>query len=184
VRLLVNGAPAPLTFVSANQINAVVPYSAAGLPVAQIAVERDGAVSQSVTLLTSPTAPALFTLSGSGAGPAAALNQDGSVNSAANPVLRGDAIVLFGTGEGLLDPLPLDGAVSSAPLPTPEAAISVRIGAADAEILFAGPAPGLVSGVLQINARVPRSVLGGPQTPVSFTAGQARSPAGVTIAVD
>jgi uncharacterized protein (TIGR03437 family) len=38
--------------------------------------------------------------------------------------------------------------------------------------------------VIQINARVPATVLGGPETAVSFTAGQTRSPAGVTIAVD
>ena len=184
VRLLVNGVPAPLTFVSSGQINAVVPYSAAGLPVAQLAVENDGALSESVTLLTSATAPALFTVSGSGAGPAAALNQDNSLNTAANPVKRGDVVILFGTGEGALDPGALDGAVSAAPLPRPIADITVRIGNANAEIFYAGPAPGLVSGVLQINARVPLSVLGGPATPVSFTAGQARSPSGVTIAVD
>ncbi len=184
VRLLLNGAAAPLTFASAGQINAVVPYSAGALPVAQLTIENDGASSSAVTLLTSATAPALFTVSGSGAGPAAALNQDGTLNSAANPVRRGEVIVLFGTGEGALEPSALDGAVSAAPLPSPRAEITVRIGAADAEILYAGPAPGLVSGVLQINARVPVSVLGGPQTPLSFTAGQARSPAGVTIAVD
>lgn len=184
VRLLVNGVPAPLTFVSAGQINAVVPYSAAALPVAQLAVERDGALSEAVTVLTSATAPALFTLSGSGVGPAAALNQDSTINAAANPVKRGEVIVLFGTGEGALDPEQADGAVSAPPLPSPAAEITVRIGNANAEVLYAGPAPGLVSGVLQINARVPASVLGGPETPVSFTAGQARSPAGVTIAVE
>ena len=184
VRLLINGVPAPLTFVGAGQINAVVPYVAAGLPVAQIAVERDGAVSASATLLTSATAPALFTLSGSGTGQAAALNQDVSVNSASNPVKRGDVIVLYGTGEGALLPAQPDGQVSTAPLPAPQAQVTVRIGAANAEILYAGPAPGLVSGVIQINARVPLSVLGGPSTPVSFTAGQARSPEGVTIAVE
>jgi uncharacterized protein (TIGR03437 family) len=184
VRLLINGIPAPLAFVSAGQINAVVPYGAGGLPVAQVAVERNGSPSASVTLLTSATAPGLFTLDGSGSGPAAALNQDNSVNGIANPVKRGDVIVLFGTGEGLLDPQPADGAVSAAPLPMPSADITVRIENANAEIRYAGPAPGLVSGVLQINAVVPKSVLGGPQTPVSFTAGQARSPAGVTIAVE
>jgi uncharacterized protein (TIGR03437 family) len=173
-----------LTFVSANQINAVVPYSAAALPVAQVAVENDGALSEALTVLTSATAPGLFTLNGSGSGSAAALNQDGSVNTTANPVKRGDVIVVFGTGEGALDPAPADGAVSAAPLPKPLADITVRIGNANAEILYAGPAPGLVSGVLQINARVPLAILGGPQTAVSFTAGQARSPAGVTIAVE
>ena len=100
VRLMVNGVAAPLTFVSSGQINAVVPYSAAASPVAQITVENDGAISAPVTLLTSPTSPALFTLVGSGAGPAAALNQDNSLNSAANPAKRGDVIILFGTGGG------------------------------------------------------------------------------------
>jgi uncharacterized protein (TIGR03437 family) len=69
-------------------------------------------------------------------------------------------------------------------LPKPAAGITVRIGNANAQLEYAGPAPGFVSGVIQINARVPVSVLGGPETPVSFTAGQTRSPAGVTIAVE
>ncbi|MEZ5362874.1 MAG: SBBP repeat-containing protein [Bryobacterales bacterium] len=184
VRLLINGVPAPLTFVGAGQINAVVPYAAAGLPVAELVVENGGAASAPITLLTSATTPALFTLSGAGSGPAAALNQDGTVNTTDNPVKRGEVIVLYGTGEGALLPAQPDGAVSAPPLSAPQADITVRIGNANAQVEYAGPAPGFVSGVLQINARVPVSVLGGPATPISFTAGQTRSPAGVTIAVD
>jgi uncharacterized protein (TIGR03437 family) len=183
VRLLVGGVAAPLTFVSPAQVNAVVPYAVALLPVAEIRLENGGAVSAPVTLPTSATAPALFTLSGQG-GPAAAFNADLSLNSAANPVKRGGVIILYGTGEGALEPAAADGAVSAAPLPRPLADITVRIGNVNATVEYAGPAPGFVSGVIQINARVPATVLGGPETAVSFTAGQTRSPAGVTIAVD
>ena len=54
--------------------------------------------------LREATAPALFTLSGSSAGAAAALNQDGNLNTAPNPPRRGEIVTLFGTGEGETSP--------------------------------------------------------------------------------
>ena len=184
VRLLVNDVPAPLTYVSASQLNAVVPYSTAAQTTARIVIEYDGALSEAVAVPAVATAPALFTRSGLGIGPALAVNPDSSPNTPSNPVKRGAVIVLYGTGEGVLEPAAVDGAVSSAPLPKPVADISVRIGNADAAVEYAGAAPGLISGVIQINARVPVSIPGGPETPVSFTAGQISSPVGVTISVD
>ena len=40
----------------------------------------------------------------SGQGQAAALNQDGALNSAENPAAAGSVVVLYGTGEGQTDP--------------------------------------------------------------------------------
>jgi uncharacterized protein (TIGR03437 family) len=39
----------------------------------------------------------------------------------------------------------------------PMVPVSVRIGGVGADVLYAGAAPGLVSGVLQINVRVPQT---------------------------
>jgi len=42
--------------------------------------------------------PALFTASGGGSGQAEALNQNGTLNSAANPAAAGSTVALFATG--------------------------------------------------------------------------------------
>jgi uncharacterized protein (TIGR03437 family) len=46
------------------------------------------------------SAPGIFTQDSSGRGQAAARNQDGSTNSAANPAKAGEVITLFATGLG------------------------------------------------------------------------------------
>lgn len=183
VRLLINGTPAALTFVGFDQINAVVPYAAEFFPVATFIAERDGIPSQPVRQLVAPTAPALFTLDGSGTGQAAALNQDSTVNGLQGASTRDDVIILFGTGMGQTVPTGRDGAVAGVPLPEPTATITVRIGNVEAPVLYRGAAPGLVEGVIQINARIPATVIPGPRVPVSFTAGARRSQAGVTLSI-
>jgi len=184
VRLLINGTPAPLTFVGFDQINAVTPYAAEFLPVATFVVERDGVPSQPVTQLVAPTAPALFTLDGSGSGQAAALNQDSTINGLQGSSRPDDVIILFGTGMGQTVPPGRDGEVAGVPLPQPTAPITVRIGNGEAQVLYAGAAPGLIEGVVQINARVPATVIPGAQVTVSFTAGARRSQPGVTLSIE
>ena len=54
--------------------------------------------------------PSLFTLNGSGAGQVAAYNfVDGTTNTSANPVARGQTIILYGTGLGPVSDPPPDG---------------------------------------------------------------------------
>jgi uncharacterized protein (TIGR03437 family) len=88
-------------------------------------------------------------------GPAAALNQDGSINSSANPAPAGSIIVLYATGAGVMNPPLQNGTVVADTTPKPVLPVSVLFAGVSAEILYAGPAPGLVAGVLQINARIP-----------------------------
>ena len=76
--------------------------------------------------------PALFTSSANGSGQAAALNQDGTVNSDSNPALPGTVIQLFGTGFGeITEPVRAGETFSStalSPLRNP-ASIGARAGA-------------------------------------------------------
>jgi uncharacterized protein (TIGR03437 family) len=53
-----------------------------------------------------------------------------------------------------------------------------------AEVLYAGSAPGLVTGLVQVNVRIPQEIRPDPAAPVSLFAGSAATPDGVTIAVD
>src|SRR5207245_2510291 len=79
IRVLFDGAPAPLTYVSANQVNAVVPYAVASHNGTQIMVESQGQTSAPVSVSVAESNPGVFTIDSSGQGQAAALNQDGSI---------------------------------------------------------------------------------------------------------
>ncbi len=184
-KVFFNGSPGAITAATANQINVFVPPSVlyAANPVT-VAVEVDDAISLSVSVPLAASAPGLFTADGSGSGQGAILNQDSSINSSAHPAARGSIVSLFGTGEGLDSPqLPAGALVISTPYPAPLNAATVSIGGQPAEVLYAGAAPLLPTGVFQINARIPESVSTG-KVPVSISIGRAGTTRQVTIAVE
>ena len=184
VHVFFDGVPAPLLYASADQVNAVVPYSVAGRSATVLQVEYLGALSSSVTLPVAATTPGVFSISGSGQGPAAILNiPNETVNSALNPAVRGNWVSIFATGAGVTTPASVDGLLASAPLPSPDANVSVTIGGLPCRLNFEGAAPGFVSGLLQINAQVPAGVAPGPAVPVQISIGSASSPLTVTLAV-
>ena len=76
-----------------------------------------------------------------------------------------------------------DGALAAAPYAQLALPVAVRIGGIDAQLQYAGAAPALIMGVLQINAVVPGGVTPGGSVPIQFSIGNATSPAGVTLAV-
>jgi uncharacterized protein (TIGR03437 family) len=183
VQVLFDDVPAPLLYASAGQVNAVVPYSVAGQSSTVLQLEYLGVLSSPVTLQVAATTPGVFSIAGSGQGPGAILNSDGTVNSASNPAARGDWVSIYATGAGATTPASVDGLVASAPLPVPSANVSVSIGGLPCQLNFKGAAPGLVSGVLQINAQVPAKVAPGAAVPVQVNIGSASSPLTVTVAV-
>jgi uncharacterized protein (TIGR03437 family) len=111
------------------------------------------------------------------------LNEDGSSNSAENPVAPGSVIQLYGSGEGQTDPAGVDGQFANDVLPTPLLPVTLRIGGQEASVVYAGGAKGQVAGLLQISARVPDGVASGDAVSVVLTVGGASSQPGVTIAV-
>ena len=184
VHVLFDGVPAPVLYASAGQVNVVVPYEVAGESTTQVQVEYLGALSPPVSLPVAATAPGIFTLNASGAGPGAILNAaDESVNSAANPAAPGDWVSIFATGAGATTPAGVDGLLATGPSGTPNANVSVNIGGLPCQLNYKGAAPGLVSGVVQINAQVPAGVTSGPSVPVQVFFGTASSQSGVTLAV-
>jgi uncharacterized protein (TIGR03437 family) len=180
-RVLFDGVASPLIYVSETQINAVVPYEVAGRGFVDVQVEYPGVVSEAVGMEVTDASPAIFTQNSQGSGPAAALNRDFSLNSASNPAARGSTVMLFATGEGETD-RSVDGLRAAAPFPRPLLPVRVTVGGEPAEVLYAGGAPGLVAGVLQVNVRIPSGVAPG-EAPVVLRVGSARSQSFVTIAV-
>jgi len=182
-RVLFDGIAAPLIYVSRTQINCVVPYGIAGRVTTRVQVEYQGVRSDPIELRVADTAPGIFTVDASGRGQGAILNQDYTVNGAANPAARGSVVMIYATGEGQTDPPGQDGVVAGNILRRPLRDVSVTIGGVPARVEYAGSAPGFVSGLLQVNARVPENAPTGGAVPVILTVGGVSSPATVTMAV-
>ncbi len=187
VQVLVNGYPCPLLYASATQINAIAPYEIASVAggFASIEVVYDGVPGTVWFGGVAPTNPGIFSFD-NGKGQAAVLNQDSSVNGAANPAARGSIIQVFATGEGQTVPLGVDGAIANGPvIPVPAATnISITIGGIPAtSIAYAGTLPGGVAGAFQIDATVPANAPTGSAVPIVFSIGGASSQKGLTIAV-
>ncbi|MCC6536944.1 MAG: hypothetical protein IT162_05305 [Bryobacterales bacterium] len=181
-RVLFDGVPAPLIYVSATQVSAIVPYAVATRSTSDVVIEYRGNRSNAASVPVVAAKPGLFTANASGSGPGAIQNQDFSVNTPSNPAARGSIVVLYATGEGATDPAGVDGQVAATVFPKPRQSVAVRIGGVMAEVLYAGAAPSLVAGVLQVNVKVPDNVPDG-NVPIQVLVGNAESPAGVTVAV-
>jgi uncharacterized protein (TIGR03437 family) len=179
--VLFDGKPGPLLYAAANQINAIVPFEVQN--VTQMLITSNGQVLAGFPLPVAAASPAIFTLDASGVGQGAVLNQDSTVNSPSNPAGRGTVVVLFATGAGLMSPTPADGQVTGDILAHPTLPVSVQIGGTDAEVVYAGAAPGLVAGLLQVNCTVPASVAPGDSVPVGLAVGGISSPPGVMLSI-
>jgi uncharacterized protein (TIGR03437 family) len=182
-QMLFDGEPAPIVYVSGNQFSGVVPYSVAGKSTTQVAAVYQEQQSAPLTVQVASAVPGLFSVNFTGTGQAAAINQNGSVNSTSNPAAAGSIVALYGTGEGLLLPTPVDGTLSTTPPAwNPENAISVTVGGVPASVIYANTAPGEVAGLLQINFRLAVKTPSGNQ-PVEIKAGAIQSQANLTIAI-
>lgn len=191
VKFLPDGVFAPLTFVNEGQINAIVPYEVAGIASLQVEVLYLGQTSNAWPLTLTPTAPGIFTSNGSGTGQAALLQTDLSGNQTYNtpstPAKVGWYLTVYMTGEGVVSPSAITGSVtqvsSTAPLtPVPVVAPTVLIGGQPATVAWYGEAPGLVSGVLQVDVIVPPGA-GTGSVKMSVALGTAASQAGVTVSL-
>jgi len=182
-RVLFDGVPAPLISVQARQVNAVVPYEVAGKSGAAVQIEFQGKLSEAVTVPLRDSSPGLFTLDSSGKGQGAILNGDGALNSESNPAPKGSVVVLYATGAGQTDPPGVSGSIAAEPWQKPRLSVSVTIGGLPAEILYAGAAPGLLAGLLQLNVRTPEGAPSGSAVPVALTIGSVTSQQDVTVAL-
>ena len=163
-QLLFDGKPATTFYVGASQINALTPANLSPNSTTQVSIAVDGAAVAVFGFNVVNAVPAIFTVA-DGVGQAAAINQDGTVNSASNPAVRGSVIVLYATGQG-----------------QDQSAVSLTIGGYTAALVYAGPAPGF-DGLMQINAQIPGGFLAPGVSPVVLSIGTAASQDGVTIAV-
>jgi uncharacterized protein (TIGR03437 family) len=178
----VNGIAAPIVYTSSTQVAVIVPYSISG-DTAEIVVKNRSDELAPVSVPIARSTPGLFTRDGSGGGQLAAINQNNSINSAANPAHVGEIISLYATGEGQTNPPGVDGKPATLPYPKPVLPVSVRIGGQAAQVQYVGGAPGQVAGVLQVNVRIPDGLMTGNNISVELQVGATFSQPRVTIVV-
>jgi uncharacterized protein (TIGR03437 family) len=108
-------------------------------------------------------APGVFTVDGTHA---AALNQDGTINSASNPAAPNSIVSIWATGLGRITPAQPDGSLAGSPLPINATQVLMGnycgggppFGAPTSfctgPTTYAGPAPLLIAGTVQVNFEV------------------------------
>ena len=163
-----DGVAAPIVYAS-DQVTAVVaPFEIAGKTQTSVTVETGGKASAPYTVSVSATNPSVFTANSSGSGPAALLTYPGRI------------FVFYVTGMGTTTPASTDGSLNSLPLAVLNANVSVKVGGEDAVVQYAGPAPGLIAGAVQINIQVPDTLPSGSASLLVVAGGNPSQP-GVTI---
>jgi uncharacterized protein (TIGR03437 family) len=182
---LFDGIAAPMVYADQLQTSFLVPFEVAGKTNTQFTMVLNGVASNAKTLEVAPAAPGIFTAAG-GKGQGAILNQDGSANSASNPAAKGSVVVLYATGAGQTNPSGQDGVLADGTAPKPVLPVTFQIGGMPARLQYAGGASGLVAGVMQVNAVVPKGIVSGSAVPVTIKVGGVggvASQSGVTLAV-
>ena len=166
-----DGIPASLLYAGPGQINSIVPFAVAGQSSTVMRVQTSGGFSQSVTLPVIAATPFVFNTSQFEISPvypnpggpfASALNQDGTVNSATNPAKAGSVVTIFANGAGLYAQPLSDGTVNGSNLISPALPVGVydTRQKSNRPVAYAGTAPDLVAGVLQVNFQLSSSTTG------------------------
>jgi uncharacterized protein (TIGR03437 family) len=164
VQVLFSGTPAPMIYASSTQVSAVVPYEITSVANPSVRIAYEGQTSDAYPLSLAASAPGLFSQNTSGGGQGAILNQDNTLNWGGNLAAPGSIVQMFLTGEGQTNPPGVTGAITTATLPPPQVTpapaqpIQVWVGGQPAVYTYAGEAPGMVAGVMQLNVRIPANV--------------------------
>jgi uncharacterized protein (TIGR03437 family) len=192
VQVLFDNIPAPILYAGPgggqDQINVVVPYGVGGRQSTSVVVSYRGVRSAPVTYQVADAIPGIFTIPSGGTGQGAILNQNNSVNSLSNPARRGEIIQIYATGEGAVFPAVTEGRIIpavAAELRRPVGTVQVQLGGRTLTPEYAGSAPGLVTGAMQVNVRIPADLpVAAPQNlAITVSVGNMMSQPGVTVAV-
>ena len=182
-RLLFDGTAATLLSASATTIRGYVPSNVQGKSTVQVVVQVNGTSLPALGVAVSDASPGVFTVDGSGQGPALCYNMDGTSNSSDLPSASGNTIVFYITGGGMTNPAVADGQLISGVLPVLAQSLSVTIGGATATVLRANTIPYEVAGVIEVAVIVPSDAPSGAVALVVTAANGVQSQGGVTVAI-
>ncbi len=173
-----------LFFAGGNQINAQIPFDIEPNLQHRIEIRRGNAASVPEQVTVAPTQPGIFAVNQAGSGQAVIVDAFTFVISdTQSPATAGAALSAFCTGLGAVDPPAPEGEQAPfSPLSRTVNAVTVQIGDQQADVLFAGLAPGF-AGLYQVNFVVPPGASTGDAVPVTLTVDGKTSPP-VTIAIE
>jgi uncharacterized protein (TIGR03437 family) len=177
-----DGSTGALLYAGAGQINVVAPFEISGKSSTRMQVWYQGIPSAFVTLPVSPAAPGIFTQDSSGTGAGIVLNADYTLNSPANPAPAGSVVSLYANGGGTYSPSLEDGQ-QDVYADNLTAKVQVSLNGTSALVSYAGSAPGLVAGVVQINFQIPAGFPSSSAVTIQLNIGGKLSPTGVTLSV-
>jgi uncharacterized protein (TIGR03437 family) len=161
VQVLFDGTPAPLLYAQSGQVNAQAPFELSGQTSTTITLTYGGNTFGPVTVPFQFAQPALFRLQIGVTAQAVAENQDGSLNGPSNPAAPGSVVALWGTGfPPLASPCATGGLNADGPVNLAAGYSVNMVGGGTVE--YAGGAPTLACGVVQINMQVPAGAASGP----------------------
>ena len=137
----------------------------AGKKTTQVVVNYFGAVNAAITVPVVPLQPAFFTITPLGTD-SILTNQDGKLNSAANPEARGAFVTIYGTGVGKVS-YPIATGAGTPLFPSGfTGGYTITIGTKTVNALFGGWTPSAV-GLAQWNVQIPSDAATGAQTLVA-----------------
>ena len=187
VRLLFDGTAIPLLSVAVGELTAMVPFELDGATSTQAQLEYKGQKGPAVTLKVAAAQPGIFTMELTGKGQAVARhynpsNQQYSQNIPGSPVEKGGILEFFVDGGGQLMPPGRTGSLrgGSGLLRLP---VQATIGGKNADVIYAGAAPGMKEGISQFNIRVPMDAPSGDAVALAVTINGVTSPAGPAASI-
>jgi uncharacterized protein (TIGR03437 family) len=173
----INGSAVPVIGSTASQVNFTLPPSVAGASGASVVVDCNGLQAASALLPLAAVSPGIYTLSMTGTGQGAILNQDGTVNGVAHSAPLDTYLQIYATGLGAyLSP-------SSDGLQRLSHTVQASVGGISAQVEFAGHAPDFTLGLQQINVLIPANAPVGPSVPIQLTVDGVSTQPGVTAAI-
>jgi uncharacterized protein (TIGR03437 family) len=192
VAIEVDGQRAPITYVQTDQVNFQVPTTVktGSLPVRVILNpdKPNQVVSDVVNMTMAEYGPGFFTFDGKSIKARTtdyAILADPSVVPGGVKAKPGDVVLLYGTGFNVTSPVWQAGEITAGLAQLNPSSLRVTIGGtmlASSDILYAGLAPGSISGLYQFNVRIPSTAPNG-DVPVSISIGGVSTQSGTTIPV-
>jgi len=161
----------------------VVPYNVPVNSTQQLVVQNGKAISIPQSVVIAAAQPAIFTQNGSGTGAALVdvFQSDGTELPVNSSVTGGDVIILYCSGLGAIDPPVAAGSQAPAsPLSHTVNPVTVTIGQAKAQVLFAGLAPSFAE-LYQVNVQIPSGLPSGTAVLTLSVGGQQSAPVSITV---
>src|SRR3984893_18526340 len=175
--LVLGGRLLPLLFTSQNQVNAMMPYGITP-GTYQLIAQKDNRLSVPQPGTVAAAEPAIFSRDSSGEGQGGAFVYLTAtarlLAEPARPAKAGDILIIYCAGLGAVDP-PIDAGVAVDHLISTVNPVGLTIGGVQAQVLFSG-LTGNLTGLYQVNAKMPDSVAPGDAVPVILSVGTVSSP--------